>query len=205
MNLRWENPFHTIYTVIRDHTNRVLYFRGVYNAAMRKVDLTKLAFDRPNKYGLSWMFVDPNSANPGYYLDFAQDTTSMLSGVDAKISGLDALPLLTIDYTFRVSQQDLAEFGSSDGEIFIFRRDTDGELFYWDARSRSWVQSKDMILRPSYSGKLTTMEFNGLFQNAFLKKYSGTKIYAGYGTNQTEMLMNGRYGLVYVVQNPPYY
>jgi hypothetical protein len=49
---------------------------------------------------------------------------------------------------------------------------------------------------------LQTIEFKELFKKDPIKRYNGAKIFAGYGANQTEMLMNGRYGLVYVVQNP---
>jgi choloylglycine hydrolase len=198
----WKSPLHTLYTVIRDHTNRHLYFRGVYNAALRKVDLTRLSFDRPNKYGLSWMFVDPDSATPGYYLDFAQDVTSLLTGADASISGSAFSAKLTMDYTFQVSQEDKKQLGSDAGQVFIFRRDPDKRLYYWDVRSGKWVESVDSILQPSYSGKLQTVEFKDLFKKDPISRLKGAKIYAGYGLNQTEMLMSGRFGLIYAVQNP---
>jgi hypothetical protein len=125
------------------------------------------------------MFVDPDSSMSGEYLDFAQDLTSLLAGADARITGSAFFARLTLDHNLQVSPEDLKKLGSDSGEVFIFQRDTSGKLFYWDTPRKSWVESTQSILQPSYSGKLQTIEFKELFNKDSVKKYNGSRIFAG--------------------------
>ncbi len=64
----------------------------------------------------------------------------------------------------------------------------------------TWMQSSGGPL-PVYSvGPLTNRSIEVL-RNTNLSAYGGTQIYVGYGRNESDMLTNGKYGLVYTVAN----
>lgn len=69
----WPLQFHTIFTVIRDHTNRNLYFRGVYNPTLKKLDLMKLFSDSSKANNFFIQPVDPSPDDRGYKLIQYQD------------------------------------------------------------------------------------------------------------------------------------
>jgi penicillin V acylase-like amidase (Ntn superfamily) len=67
-----ETFFYTNFTLIRDHTNKNIYLRGVYNSNLRRVSLDALFKANPPNY--SKQYVDPNpNKNMGYELPQYQD------------------------------------------------------------------------------------------------------------------------------------
>jgi hypothetical protein len=50
--------FHTQFTVIRDHTNKNLYVRGIYNANLRRVSLPTF-FNQDELANYQKQYVDP--------------------------------------------------------------------------------------------------------------------------------------------------
>lgn len=64
--------FYTNFTLIRDHTNKMIYLRGVYNSNLRRISLAALFNANPPNYAKQ--YVDPNpNKNMGYELPQYQD------------------------------------------------------------------------------------------------------------------------------------
>ncbi len=195
--------FHTVFTVIRDHTNKTLYLKGVYNHSYHKVDLTKLDFTAKGKW--PWMYIDPDPGDAGYPLQFAQDVTPMLEGTDAPITGALLDPRkFSFSYTLTPKPEDS---GKLEGQMFIFRKRVNGEIESWNGTA--WVPPRDkatLTMEPAFptsgTAVLTAKKFEKLFDNAWVSDWTGTQIFAGYGKSQTEMLMQQRYSLVYTVSDP---
>jgi hypothetical protein len=67
--------FHTQFTLIRDHSNKILYVRGIYNQNLRRIVLSDVFKDNPVSYTKN-LYVDPFSKGAHYKLQMFQDVAN---------------------------------------------------------------------------------------------------------------------------------
>ena len=183
-------------TVIRDHQNRILYFKGHNNQGYRKINLASIDFTKPHTKGI---LADPLPTDPIKY-QFAQDVTSMLNTAGSVDPALpDGSGVLNL--TIQVAPEDQQDPGF--GSMFIYAVAPDKQIYRWWV-NRWWPCIRCDALLPSYSGPLTTQTFEVALDTLPLEGEAlyGAEIYAGYGASDTEMLLKQRQSLVYVITKP---
>ncbi len=190
--------FHTVFTVIRDHTHKKIYFRDVYNNQLRVMDLSQVDWSvRFKRY--AWFYLDPDPCDGSYYLDYANDVSDRLDGPRVRYEGSGADATVTYDQTILPQTNDLGRMGV----MFVFCRSPDGQLLSWNGTN--WITCADMtneVLQPCYSGVLARQYFTNILDHAAVTNWAGRRVYAGAGLSQNEMLVNGKYQLVQVVSDP---
>ncbi len=195
-----ENFFATIFTIARDHTNRRLYYRGLYNSNLKMIDLAQINFT--NQFECRpWIILDPDPAEPCHFGEQAQDVTGGLgSQIGYRGRGAGASNTqFSMDYTFVCQTGAVPE----QGQMFIYGWSPDGRLLYWNGSA--WVENTDTEYRsipPCYSGALVHVTITNLIRDLPVSGWAGSRIYAGYGHDQADMLLNGQAQLVAVIQDP---
>lgn len=188
--------FHTVCSLVRDHSERMLYVRDVYNQNLRRIDLSRLDFT-PSSGPLSSLQIgappDADSADDASAL--AYDLTGMLVSPDETY---DWIAGLTLHVTVPVALPDIGKTG----HVYIFRRDPDKKVYGWTGSAWSACDATTMVLPSCYSGTLQPTTFSNLIVDAWFQDWYGRVIYAGYGTTATEMLMEQRYRPVFVGMYP---
>ena len=191
-------------TLVRDHTNRKLYFKGQNNQSFRVFDLGKINFRR---HGLSRnsILADPTPHDRLYHeYKFAQDVTRLLTAAHLGEPNQSGSTRSTLDVTISVSDQNRVEAPADTRaeSMFIYAVTPGREVYRWSGDS--WSPLTGGALDPTHTGELSTRTFpvdlDGLPVSA--EERQGTKIYAGYGASGTEMLLAGRQELVYVIGGP---
>jgi penicillin V acylase-like amidase (Ntn superfamily) len=192
--------FHTIFTLIRDHTHQRIYFRGVYNSNLKMIDLSQINFT--NQFACRpWLYLDPNPAEASHYEDQAQDVTAILGSQMnyGSVFNAQSNTKFSMDYTFACQTSTVPD----QGMMFIYCRTPDQRLLCWNGTQ--WVENTDITNRAliaCYTGSLVNVTFSNLFQNLPVADWTGAHIYAGYGSDQADMLIKNNYQLIGVVRNP---
>jgi len=87
--------------------------------------------------------------------------------------------------------------------MFIYCYAPDGSLRAWSGGQ--WVECLDLtngVIPACYAGSLVNVTFTNLFHGAGVAGWAGAHIYAGYGRDQADMLLNGKAQLIGVVADP---
>jgi choloylglycine hydrolase len=192
--------FHTVFTLMRDHTNKRLYYRGVYNSNLKMIDFSQINFTNTFECR-AWVMLDPDPAEPCHFGEQARDVTGVLGsqmGYQGRIDGLTNTTF-SLDYTFVCQTSTIPEQGS----MFLYCYAPDGRMLYWTGSN--WVENLDLVNRvipPCYTGSLVNVTFTNLFKDLSVADWAGTHIYAGYGHDQADMFLNNKIQLVGVVADP---
>lgn len=107
------------------------------------------------------------------------------------VSGGDASSL-TLEATVQVATADAGKTG-----YYYVGRLQNGQ--WWLNNGSEWVVYGGSSVPAYASGPLATRQIR-IFSNENVQSLIGGQIYVGYGTSDTEMLGNNRYGLVYTVK-----
>jgi choloylglycine hydrolase len=181
--------FYTLWTIVRDHTNRKIYFTGTRNQSPRVIDLSKLNFDRKKEPEPRTLALMDEYANP---IELKASDPSQTLNADVNFSG-DQFGL-NITVPVPVSDQ------GKNGKYFIFAKTTAGKILSFDGQQ--WVErgSKKALL-PCGTGALETKTFTVL-QDAPLKTWERAQFFSGFGKNEWEMFLKAQFGLVYEAAQP---
>jgi len=178
---------HTVWTVIRDHSNKSYYFRGYRELTYTTALLKTMQFDGAEEVELA-------RADSG-------ETASTLQNADNLPSATRVLKLerlLSLSVHVPVSGEDLGKIGS----MYIFARKKNGSTYVW--HNHRWLpMPAENNLMASWSGPLNSKTFRvfRMFRNAAPGAWRGVDFYAGYsvGPHDADMFLNGRCALVYSV------
>jgi hypothetical protein len=189
-------------TLIRDHKNRKLYFKGQNNQSFRLIDLAKIDFGQAGLENKG-ILADPTIYDPIYdSYQFAQDVTAMLTGAKLDWNGT-AADAKILNVKVSISAADLLKLPPRMrlGSMFIYAVTPDQEFLQW--WSNGWTPVTNGLLAPTYTGKLATRTFRVNLDKLPLSEQDryGTKIYAGWGTSSTEMLLAQRQSVVFVIDD----
>jgi choloylglycine hydrolase len=173
--------FYTLWTVVRDHTNRKIYFTGTRNQSPRVIDLNQLDFSKGYTHSLATMDEYANPIEVSMY-----DPAQTLNADADYESGA-----LTLAVTVTVPK---AAAGMS-GHYYIFAKTAAGKIMNFTGRS--WQEAGEgQALVPCASGALTTREFTVLTASE-ATSWIGARFFSGYGASEWEMYLQGQFGMVY--------
>lgn len=189
-NPRWD---YTGLTLVRDHANLTLWYRGYYNQTLRSIRFESLNFDRPaDREGL------PVDVNPDSSLRYGtgQDVSTMLNAPQSSLLWDEDAKVwrLTLSLTVQVPDERRGRLG----RLFIFARTTDGRFYCMTPRG-VWAPTGGSFLLPCRVGPLETATFREVVRDLPVPPFQGTRIFVGYGATQTDMFLQHTYGLAYVV------
>ncbi len=177
--------------LIRDHRNRILYFKGNNNQSYRKIVIKDVDFTRPHGAGI---LADPLPTDPIYArYEFGQDVTAMLNAT-AQQQGSTG-PVDAVSLTIVVSEP---VHSRHNGGMYIYALTPDRKAWQWAFGRWSPVSALDILL-PVYRGPL---EASKTFHVHTASLPGGTEIYVGYGLSGLEMLLQQRQTMAYVVPAP---
>ncbi len=175
--------FYTLWTVVRDHTSRKIYFTGTRNQSPRVIDLALLDFGLGNEPRT--LALMDEYANP---IALATSDPALGLNADYQLTG-DGLAL---SITVNVSELDRGK----EGQYFIFARTSKGAIRSFDGEK--WVErGRREPLISCGEGALKTRTFPVL-KGASHKAWEGAQFFAGYGKNEWEMYLKSQFGQVYV-------
>lgn len=195
----------TSLTVVRDHSNLVLYFKGLHNQSLRSIDLKTLNFDlKSGKEAAIPADINPNQypSRATRYL-MAEDVTAQLSAPQYRYysrpdTDTEQTDLLDLNLTIDVALEDHGKPGMR----FIYGIDLNGHYWNWLGRRLGWRMSKPSTLLPFSVGALKTAKVDRVFFKAEANQWDGFRVFAGYGTTLTEMLVTGKAKQVFMVEDP---
>ena len=187
-------------TLIRDHKQKKLYFKGQNNQSFRLIDLGEIRFDTA---GLSKnaILADPKPGD-AYYdkYRFSQDVTALLTAARLEWDGTESGPKV-LSVTVSMSAEDLLKLPPDmrTGSMFTYAVTPYQEVYQW--LSDGWTSVTDGSLSPVYTGALASETFMVDLERlpVSAENQFGTKIYAGYGVSSTEMFLADRQKLVFVI------
>jgi choloylglycine hydrolase len=170
---------HTVLTVVRDHINRKLYYRGY------------------NSLSISYATI-PHAGSTKAEGITAIDTMEDLMG-DADVIHISRHPIaryaidvndnLSLSVTISAS----SEKQGKQGKMYVFAKKEDGSMLSWNGNR--WIPKKGPFL-PCWIGRLEEQSFE-LFKDQNMETWRGTKFYAGYGAGQDDMFIGSTYALIY--------
>jgi penicillin V acylase-like amidase (Ntn superfamily) len=170
---------HTVLTIVRDHLNRKLYYRGY------------------NSLGISYATIPQEGTTMAEGIT-AIDTMEDLTG-DADVIHISQLPIaryaidvnnnLSLSVTISVP----TEKQGKQGKMYVFAKRDDGSMLSWNGVR--WVPKEGAFL-PCWKGKLEARSFE-LFKDQNMETWRGSKFYAGYGAGEADMFIGNTYALIY--------
>jgi penicillin V acylase-like amidase (Ntn superfamily) len=173
---------HTVLTLVRDHVNRKLYYRGYKSLAISYAGI-------PAGGGTQLMTgVTPVDAMEDHLGDLDVEDGSNLPSASTAIDDTGKLSM-TIEIPVPLEGQGKV------GKMYVFARKEDGSILSWNGRR--WVP-KGNVLASCWRGKLEPQAFD-VFKDQDMAPWKGVKFYAGHGAGEAEMFVGGTFGLVYHV------
>jgi len=187
-------------TLIRDHTNHALYFKGLHNQSLRKIDLNKIDFAATplgaTEYPSSSIRSDRNPTESTRYA-LATDITAQLAAPQYRyVHRAAADNSLDLNITVEVA---VADQGKG-GKYYIYAFDRDNNFWNWTGAKYGWKQVPRGSMLQCASGPLATTKFDGVFVGASTTRWEGLRIFAGYGTSPADMLLAGTVREVFMVE-----
>jgi choloylglycine hydrolase len=177
--------------LIRDHVNRVLYFKGNNNQSYRKIVLANVDFGKPHNEGI---LADPMPGDPVYRsYAFAQDVTALLDAATrSELGPWGAVSFVRV--TVNVPDADRTNWASS---MFVWALTPDQHVLQWSGGA--WTAALlTGSLQAAYVGPLAPL----VLEIPVSALPPGTQIYSGFGATSLEMLLKQRTTLDYVVPDP---
>ena len=192
-------------TLVRDHSNRVLYFKGLHYQTLQRIEFAKVDFTTGNDGG--------GVVGPSIPADVLPSKSSRYT------QGVDVSAKLTaprVNYTTRpwawradiaVRVQVAAADQGKTGNYYIYAVDLQQRYWNWTGARYGWKQVPRGSLLPAAGGALANRTFEGVFVNLDFQfgERKGWRIYAGYGTSPADMLLGGNVQEVYVIEDEPGY
>ncbi len=177
---------HTVLTVVRDHVNKKLYYRGYNSLGINIISLPSAGETTEESGG--WTAVDNMDDNLGD-ANVPDVSASSISGTYSCPERSDTPLTLTATITIPTADQ------GKKSKIFVFSRDDKGLIYSWDGKK--WSQKKSGgSLVPCWQGKLESMSIP-VFKDQDMETHSGMSFYAGYGISDAEMFVKGTYEQIY--------
>ena len=192
-------------TLVRDHTNRVIYFKGLHYQTLQRIEFAKVDFT-----GIAGGVVGPSI--PADVLPAKSSRYTQGVDVSAKLTAPRVIypqrPLpwpANISVTVSVAAADLGKSGN----YYIYAVDLEKRYWNWTGAKYGWKQVPRGSLLPAASGALANRTFDGVFVNFDYRdrdrNRKGWRVYAGYGTSPADMLLGGNVQEVYVIEDEPGY
>jgi len=191
-------------TLVRDHTHRVLYFKGLHYQTLQRIEFAKVNFTGNNG----------GVVGPSIPVDVLPSKSSRYTqGVDvsAKLTAPRIIyprrPGFGWPANISVTVQVAAADKNKTGNYYIYAVDLQQRYWNWMGARYGWKQVPRGILLPAASGTLANRTFDGVFANFDYRdgNRKGWRIYAGYGTSPADMLLGGNAQEVYVIEDEPGY
>lgn len=183
-------------SLVRDHSKRRIYFKGLYSPSLRLIDLARIDFAAVPHIGTAYTEL-PADINPKELAHFAvaEDVTAQLAAPAFKyvVQG-GSKYIERLDLRVNVATVD----ANQTARMYIWARDADGRLLSWRP-SAGWTEVQSGSLLPCFTGRLVSRTFGNVLVNAKMADYEGMRIYAGYGRSPAEMLIEGDYAQVFMV------
>jgi choloylglycine hydrolase len=181
-------------TLVRDHTHRTLYFKGLYNQSLRKIDLNAIDFSPGPQADIP---VDINQDESERYAQ-AEDVTADLDAPIATYKYINSQEsLLDLDLKVAVDPADLGKTG----KMYIYAFDRDNGFWSWTGARFGWRKIPRGAMLPCYSGNLVTTTFAKIFVEASVTRWKGLRIFVGYGQSPADMLLAGTMRQVFMVEH----
>lgn len=171
---------HTEWTLVRDHTQQRLYFRGLHSNVIRTIDLKKINFNSTDFKELG-AIDEPLATSSVPVATFRPSGRTLRHGerIDLRVS----IPVDANDTGKR-------------GKYFVFAKLPQNQNLYWTGKSwKAWNTN----LMPFRLGTLRSMSLQ-LLKNEPRSKWNGATIYAGYGESLADMFANSKFNPVYSAQ-----
>lgn len=168
---------HTQMTIVRDHINRKIYYRFNTELALKMVltNGTSSATESP-------AVLDSQAAPRHVPLIAAPKTNAFaIPSADAESESF------AIVITFPLSAM------KDSGKPFIFAQTCDGKILQWTS-SGKWTKAEDGALSPSKDNVPDSIRI--VLSDDFMVKNPGTRIFAGHGSSDVEMLAAGAFSEV---------
>jgi choloylglycine hydrolase len=176
---------YTLWSMVRDHNRKRLYLRGYRNQIIRMVDLTKIDFSRSEIQEITP--VEPAATEE----TDALDVTYLPIG---KLSLDPRRKLVSVRVQLTIRPEDVG----STGDMYIFAKRRSGEYSYWTGRK--WKKAAGMQIKPCRrSSALKTVRLC-VIKKEPVRRWARTAIYAGYGSNVTDMFISGQFHQVAYIQ-----
>jgi choloylglycine hydrolase len=200
------NPFFyqtTGVTLVRDHTNRILYFKGLHNQSLRKIDIKGVDFSIPWK-GWDTETDLPADIRPSESTRYEQaiDVTAQISAPQYRYF---FKPSDRFHYRFDLAltvQVAAADEGKS-GSYYIYGIDRKNDFWNWTGPNAGWRKVSRDAMRSCDSGRLKTKLFEQVFVDASATEWQGLRVFAGYGRSPMDMLLGGTVREVFMVETEP--
>lgn len=176
---------HTIWTLIRDHGNRKLYFRPYAGLRYASCEVKVVKQMAP---GTARVVADLATGITAGQLDDLDQNPAATAEWD------DTETLFTLIVNIPVAPADLGRTG----RMYIFARQADGALWSWTGRG--WRQQTGSgALLSCWRGKLAMREFMPFDEAEVAFNWLGAEIYAGYsvGSRDADMFLRGHQNGVY--------
>jgi choloylglycine hydrolase len=181
-------------TLVRDHTHRTLYFKGLFNQSLRKIDLKAIDFSPGPQADIP---VDINPDDSERYAQ-AEDVTADLDAPIATYEYINSQEsLLDLDLKVAVDPADLGKTG----KMYIYAFDRDNGFWNWTGARFGWRKIPRGAMLPCYSGNLVTTTFAKIFVKASVTRWKGLRIFVGYGQSPADMLLAGTVRQVFMVEH----
>ena len=175
--------FYTMWTVVRDHTNRRFYYTGARNQSPQVIDLNALDFAarRMKRIAAADDLYNPLQAS--------------LNDVGGSASATPSFGTGTVSLDISIEVPDA--YDGRTGNYYIYAKTADGKLRVFDGDT--WSEATWSSTLPACaSGRLGTTTFHVLTDTA-QSNWQGARFYAGFGRSPADMFANGKAGLVYTM------
>ncbi len=172
---------HTQMTLVRDHAEKKIYYRFNTDVFIKMALVKKsLAFDKVQ--------VLDSAANPkAIDAETARFSPSAFPVLDDNSDSL----MLEISLPPTALGKD-----ANPAKFYIFAKNADGRIMQWKP-SKGWSYSREGRLLPLNGVNNILAPVHITLKDKFLMKHPGMKIFAGSGSSDTEMLMEGTFGQIF--------
>jgi choloylglycine hydrolase len=193
-------------TLVRDHTQRVIFFKGLHNQSLRMIDLKTMSFDLAagGEAAIPADILPDPEIEPSQFDRYAQaeDVTAQLAAPDYRyylIDGGDLDFRLDLSLMIQVADADKGKLGMG----FVYGYDQNNNFWNWQGEAEGWKRVPQDEIKPFGVGELQTTKVNNVFVGLLAKEWAGSRILAGYGTSLAEMLLSGKSQQVFMIQEGP--
>jgi len=190
-------------TLVRDHTNRVLYFKGLHYQTLQRIELAKVDFTGLAGGGMIGPSI-PADVEPAKSARYEQGVDVSAKLTAPRVIYPQAQYMSTaanISVTVKVAAADQRKTGN----YYIYAVDLQKRYWNWTGAKYGWKQVPRGSLLPAASASLATRTFDNVFVNQNFGDIKGWRVFAGYGTSPADMLLGGNAQEVYVIEDEPGY
>ena len=172
---------HTQMTLVRDHVEKKIYYRFNTDVYI-KMALVKKSL----------------ASNKVQLLDSAANTKA----IDVKTARFSPLVFPVLDENSDSLKLEISLPATALGKdanpakFYIFAKNADGRIMQWKP-SKGWSYSREGRLLPLTGVKNISAPVRITLTDNFLMKHPGMRIFAGSGSSDTQMLMEGSFGQIF--------